>query len=500
MASMGKRFFVTVLVNISKALLSFSVGIMLARGLGVEDYGRYSYLLASFISIVVLLDLGASNAFYTFISKGRQSRKFFKFYFTWFFLQIFLSTLFFYFLLPESIIDWLFLGENVHLVTLAFLAAFFQSQVWNLIAQLLESQRETIKAQTLNLVIAITNFLIILLFYLFKELSIKIVFTVTVIQFLIALIYSRYNLFNIEFCSEKDDESYTSIFRKFKSFCLPLFVYFFISFFYQFFDARLLQYYGGSHEQAYFSVSKHIATVCLIFTTSLIRILWKEVSEADENKDFKRVEVLYIRSVFVLYLVGTMAAGAVFPWGKEVIDVLLGVQYQSAVIPFMIMLLYPIHQSIGQVLGTMFYATEKTATYSLIGIFSMLLSLGVSFILLSDGNNSLGLGFDLGAVGLSTKMVIVQLITVNVCMYFIAKIRGWKYEWLFQIYTPAIIFSCSFALSSLVKLMPISNVYVQFTIFGSFYGSLCVIALIKYFSSIGLQFKSVLPFMRNERT
>ena len=47
------------------------------------------------------------------------------------------------------------------------------------------------------------------------------------------------------------------------------------------------------------------------------------------------------------------------------------------------MLLYPIHQSIGQINGTMFYATEKTRSYVIGNIIFMIFSVLTTIIVLA---------------------------------------------------------------------------------------------------------------------
>jgi hypothetical protein len=91
------------------------------------------------------------------------------------------------------------------------------------------------------------------------------------------------------------------------------------------------------------------------------------------------------------------------------------------------MAFYPIHQTYGQLSGSVFYASGKTALYRNIGVFFMLLGLPVTFFLIAPRVN---MGLNMGATGLAVKMVILQLITVNVMLFFNAKLLNlpfWKY-------------------------------------------------------------------------
>ena len=75
-SSIFDRYIFSAGANVIRAILSFFAGILIAKGLGVEDYGIYSFLIASFGALLSILDLGTSNAFFTFISKKNQSRYF----------------------------------------------------------------------------------------------------------------------------------------------------------------------------------------------------------------------------------------------------------------------------------------------------------------------------------------------------------------------------------------------------------------------------------------
>jgi hypothetical protein len=96
------------------------------------------------------------------------------------------------------------------------------------------------------------------------------------------------------------------------------------------------------------------------------------------------------------------------------------------------MLLYPVHQSLGQITGIMFRATGQTKTHSKIGIFSMAISIPITYLFLAP-SSSLIPGLHLGALGLAIKMVICQLVTVNLMTFFVAKYINMSFDWIHQI-------------------------------------------------------------------
>tara|TARA_R110001583_G_scaffold169781_2_gene322989 strand:- start:4559 stop:6082 length:1524 start_codon:yes stop_codon:yes gene_type:complete len=467
--NLNKRFLVTLIVNLIKAFLGFFVGMVLAKGLGVVEYGRFSFLLATFISVMTLIDMGTSNAFYTFISKSKQNIRFYCFYFLWISFQFLMTFLILFFIIPDDLFDLIFVGESRFITILAFCGTFFQQQIWNMLSQLAEASRDTFKIQKISFWISIVNFFIIVSLYCFYKLSIEVVFSVLILQYLFVIIFCRKLFFNYKalVLTESCDFSISSVLVRFKKYCTPLIIYSLISFSYQFLDAWLLQFYSGSAQQAFYSIASKIAAVSLIFSSSLVKVLWKEIADAEQNKDFEKIQVLYFQSTRMLYFVGVFITAFFVPWSKDVVITLLDDSYKEAALPFAIMLFYPIHQSLGQISGVMFYAMEKTKIFSKISVIGMIISGFVSFVLLSDGYHIIP-GLGLGAVGLSLKMVLTQIISVNLAMFFIAKIKSWKFDWCYQVYQVLIMMILSSACYYLVSLLDI-DLYYRFFLSGFLY-------------------------------
>jgi hypothetical protein len=78
------------------------------------------------------------------------------------------------------------------------------------------------------------------------------------------------------------------------------------------------------------------------------------------------------------------------------------------------MAFYPIHQSIGQINGSLFYSTQRNKEYRNVGLFFMPFGLLLSFFLIAPSGMY---GLNLGAKGLALQMVLIQILTVNVNSY-----------------------------------------------------------------------------------
>jgi hypothetical protein len=97
----------------------------------------------------------------------------------------------------------------------------------------------------------------------------------------------------------------------------------------------------------------------------------------------------------------------------------------------MIMLLYPVHQTMGQVGATMMYATERVGIQVIIGSAVMVLGMVTTYFVLAPPTNAIP-GFGLGSTGLTLKMVGIQVLSVNLLAFAIARLNGWRFDWVFQ--------------------------------------------------------------------
>ena len=486
--SVKARFLSTFIMNIFRVGVSFITGLVIARTLGPSDYGNFNFLLASFSSLATLVNMASSSAFYTFISQRQRSGKFFLYYSGWILFQGLILLLFVLFL-PFSIKQKIWFGHPHGLVVLALLASFAMNQVWGFAGQIGESIRDTIAVQIRNLALAVVYLTCITILVGFHVITIK------TLLLLNAMLYFLFTIFYFFHISRLDinlpngkDEDLKSVYQEFKRYCLPLVVSTGIGFLYSFADYWLLQKFGGSVQQGYYAVAARFSALSLIATTSMLQVFWKEIAEAFSLGNMESVRSLYKRVSRGLYFVGAVISSIIIPFSREILDLLLGQSYQAAWLTISLMFLYPVHQSMGQITGTMFLATGNTKTQSIIGIVFMVISIPITYILLAPSSAGIG-GFQLGAVGLALKMVGCQLLGVNVSAFFIARQLNTSFDWKHQFYVLLILlplgFLCKFFVQSLF--FGVSFQMTQVVLMGIGSGilySLSVMVVIYYLPSI----------------
>lgn len=424
------RFAFTLGANLFKSLLSFATGLITARGLGPEAYGSMAFLLGTCISMRQLLDMGSSTAFFTFLSQRSRSRHFVAYYMYWLAGQFLLVLTVIGLLFPDVWLNIVWKGEQRSVVVLAFVAAFLQSNLWPTVVQMGESQRLTRWVQAIGVGVVLMHLVVVAVLWFFSQLGLYLIFGAIAIEYLAASWFASTKL-HFEPKAPRE-ETIVTVFREYARYCLPLIVYSWVGFAYDFADRWLLQNYGGSIQQAYYSVGAQFASIALIATTSVMNVFWKEIAEAYHRGDGQRVATLYRRVSRILYMGGATVAGFLIPWAEDILHLLLGPRYVGGAAALAIMFLYPVHQSMGQIGGAMLYATGRVRVQVTLGIGFMLASIVVSyFVLASPGAFVPGLG--LASTGLAIKVVAMQFLQVNVIAILIAKGLGLIFDWHHQI-------------------------------------------------------------------
>ena len=431
-APIRNRFLFTVGTNLFRSLLAFITGVLLARLLGPVMYGNMAFLLGSFMGVLSLLNMGSSSAFFTFMSQRTRSRKFVRSFFLWIAFQLIGTLIIIGLLLPDEWIENIWLGQELSLVLLSFAAIFMQGTVWSVIQQAGESQKRTYWVQSVSLAVTFIHLVAIVLLWLIGWLGLYAIFFAILIEYFVAavIVHRKYK-YSSDGHEELTNNTNSKTFKKYLNYCLPLIPYSWISFAYIFIDRWLLQYYSGSIEQAYYAIAAQFAAIALIFTTSIMQIFWKEISEAIELGNEERVSQLYKKVSRILFFISAVISGFLIPISDVLLRNILGDNYIGGALTLSIMFIYPVYQSMGQVGGTMLYASEKVKIQSIIGISFMIVSMIVTYWVLAPNDAAIR-GLGLGSEGLALKMVVMQFIQVNITAYVISRIWNWKFDWIHQ--------------------------------------------------------------------
>jgi len=484
--SIKVRFLSTFITNILRLGISFISGLVVARILGPGEYGNFSFLLGSFASLAILIDMSSSAAFYTFASQRKRGGQFFLYYAVWVLAQL-LILLFLALFLPISLRQKIWIDHPLGLILLALFAGFTMNQIWKFSAQIGESIRDTIGVQVRNLALAVAYLACLGVMAKFHIVSIKTLFVLNIVLYLLfSALYAR-RIYQSGVLT-KSHEDLRGIFKDFKIYCSPLVLCTVIGFLYSFSDYWFLQKFGGSIQQGYYAIGARFSALSLIATTSILHVFWKEIAEAYSLGNMERVGMLYQRVSRSLYFMGAVISCVMVPFSREILALLLGSSYQAAWLPLCLMFLYPVHQSMGQITSTMLLAMGKTKIQGLIGIFFMVISMPIAYFLLAP-KSAVVPGFQMGAIGLALKMVGCQILGANLTAFFVAKYTNTAFNWWYQFNVLFLLlpigFLSKFFAQQIISLTSFGGFTILVMAVSGIIYLVNVAILIRYFPSIG---------------
>ena len=468
--SLKKRYIIKLFANIVHGLINIILVALVPKALGPFAFGQFSYIQQFFSQILAFLDAGTSTAFFTKLSAKNQRKELISFYFFFSLFLLFLLFLLFYFL---DILDYLnfFLPEISN--EYVYLGVWFGFLTWmmQIFVKISDAYALTVSVELIKIVHKLfTLFILILLIYYFTfDLSIYFYFHLfSLLSFLLILsiLFSQKNIFQKNIITYK--ASYKDMIKEFYTYSSPLFMFNIIGIAIGLFDIWLLQKISGSEQTGFYGLAYSIAAMCFLFTSAMTPIITREFSKSYANKDMEQIQKLFKRYIPMLYSISAYFGVFIAFQADNLLLIFTDEKFKDALFVLVIMAFYPIHQTYGQLSGSLFFALEQTKLYRNIGIFSSLLGLVLTFLFVYF--------LELGAIGFAWKMVISQIISVNLQLYFNTKFLKIKMYSFVQHQIYSILFFIFFAfLSSKIVLLE-DSILLNFLMIGFIYTLLVLIA------------------------
>jgi O-antigen/teichoic acid export membrane protein len=300
--------------------------------------------------------------------------------------------------------------------------------------QIGESARKTVRVQALSMAVGVCHLALVSLLLWLGRLSVSMLFWLIIGEYILAALWSfRFLGGNNVVAADAEPVSFRGMLKDFTGYCKPLVFMAWAAFLYEFADRWMLQRFGGSGQQGFYQIAYQFSAVSLLATSSILNVFWKEIAEAHGRGDAERVAVVYHKVNRGLVMFGAILSGFLIPWTDQIVAVFLGQAYTMAGPVLMIMFLYPIHQSMGQIGGTMLLASGYTHSVMVISVVMMVVGLPLSYLAQAPATGFLIPGLGLGAMGMAIKMVLVNMVSVNVQAWVIARKNKWKYNWSYQV-------------------------------------------------------------------
>ena len=423
MYNLNKDYFFKILTNLVRVPISFILQSIFPRILGPIQYGNFEFLNDSFTRIITFLESGNTFAFYTKLSIHRNDFRLIKFYRILVLLTISLMFLITFVLCFFNFYIYLWPNQTRITIFLIFFLVVFV-YISNILLRVLDSFLLTINIEKFRIFHTIFTLIIFFYFYLkVKTLNINNFILLQIILQLFLIFGSIYIIKkkskSILFINEKltklNIKYYIQYFYKYSS---PLFIFSIFALIFGFGDRWLLQQFGGSIEQAYFSISLKTGAFIFIFTSALIPLYIRENSKYFSKKNYLKMSEIYIKNIKLFMFLAVFLSIIVSFNSRFILQLIGGNSFKDANNIFILMSFYPIHQTLGQINGALYYSTSRTKVYTHVGLFSLPLGFFLSFILIAPLKYY---GFNLGGIGLAIQMISIQFINQNILLFYNCK-------------------------------------------------------------------------------
>jgi O-antigen/teichoic acid export membrane protein len=485
-ASLRKRYLFKLITNLVGMGIGIGTQSIVPRALGPSSYGDFSFITNFFYQVIGFLNMNTSTAYYTVLSQRQHDTGLVRFYlyFTAI-LGVFLSMLItFCFVAGLSPIIWP--GQTGLVIIFGAIWAIMTFYMM-VFSDMSDAYGLTVKSELVKIVIKILGFTLILVLFIQEWFSLQnyffyhfIILLMTISLLVWVISNSGPSLINHWRLKKDQIKSYI---HEFYAFSGPLVVFSALAVFEGLLDRWFLQKYSGSAQQGFYGLAYQIGVLCFFFTSALVPLMTREYAISFAKKDMGEMRRLFSRFVPMLYAITAYFGCFLAVESKTVMLLFAGKAYTGAVLPIAIMCFFPIHQTYGQMNASIYFATNRTIAYRNIGIALIFVSLPLTLVLL--GPKEYG-AMQAGATGLAIKMVLIQLIGVNVQLWYNTKMmhlpfkKFFNHQWIVITAFLSIAIVCSYSIRALLAEM---HFVAQFLATGFIY-TLVIVGLAIIFPSL----------------
>jgi O-antigen/teichoic acid export membrane protein len=398
------------------------------RALTPVVYGNYSFLLNSARTLRNTLDLGAQQMVFTISSKSVRTGAITKLYGLWLLLQLVVILALVGVCATTRHINWLWPQQHADQIVCVVLLEWIMYAA-ACIAQLGDTKGLTITTQTIGAVVSLATAAALLglvaigrlRFYSYvATLSLAALFNAASYAF---FLFGRSQQ---QLWDEPIRGRVWSYLRQWRDYSSPIVAINIYSVLLGWFDAYLIQRLYGSNEQAYLALSSAISAGVLVFTSSSLSIYWREITQSLGQQDRQRAASVYWMFSQMLFFLTLGLSLWLCVNSGIVISLFGGRAYRQSVPVLMIMSLYPLQQTLGQINSTALLASEETVRYRNLGFALSVPGLALTYLFLAPRRAWIP-GLELGAKGIALKMTAFGLLAVQFYEHCACRILGVSY-------------------------------------------------------------------------
>ncbi|MDD5298985.1 MAG: hypothetical protein PHD65_00665 [Gallionella sp.] len=492
---LGHQYAAKLVGNVVNLIVGAIILSLIPQALGPAGYGRYEFMANFFLQVKGFLDMGTSLCFYTRLSQRQGDNGLVTFYRK---LLLGASVLMIggaLLLAGTPVGNWLWAGEGSLLVGLA--ACYAVATWWlDTTRKMVDAWHLTVHGEMLYAFSRVVTVLILAAAVWKSGLKLEgyFVYQIATLLFSIAVLTPLLSKNPATARGVVAQQPTYAYMREFWDYSHPIAVFAAVGVLVGLADRWILQTHAGAIEQGFFGLAFQVSAVCFLFTSAMTQLMSREFAVAWDQQNMERMRSMFRRIIPMLYAVAAYFSVFIACHAEEIVWLLGGQAWEGGTMSMVIMVLYPMHQTYGQLSSSVYFATGQMRLYRNIGIAGMVAGLPLMLWLVLPVESG---GLGLGAVGLALKMVVVQFIFVNVGLWFNARmlsINFWKLL-AHQLIVPATFLLCVFASSALLSPLALPRL-VQFLLAGVVYTLLVSMMILLIPQLVGLQRDMIVKFVR----
>ena len=478
--SLAKRYAFKLLANCATIPVYLVMEAILPRALGPRTYGEFSFATNLFQQCMGFLDMGSSACFYAALSRRQRELGLISFYGRICLLVLALCLLVSLALLQPAFGGWIMPQVPLWMAPLAALWAFL---TWfgRVVRSVNDAFGATVPSEMARAAVSLAGMFLLAALFWADALNIASLF---IQQYLVlsALILGFWHVVRREHrhipwtLAAADVRAYRVEFFRYSH---PLFVQALCSFFFLTGERWLLQWFDGSAEQGFFALSQKVSMACFLFVSAMTPLIMRELSIAWGQGDIALMGRLITRFAPLLYVVAAYFSCFTLVEARSLVHIFGGAEFAHALLPVQIMALFPVHQTYGQLAGSVFQAIGRTTTLRNLTFLDCLGGIIVSWLLLAPPEYY---GLHLGAAGLAMKITAVQFVMVNIYFWLVARMLSFNYlrNLAHQLVSLAVLLSLAFISREITSMLPSGLVtdLARFFLSGVVYSLLAALCLL----------------------
>jgi O-antigen/teichoic acid export membrane protein len=465
------RYAVKLVANIISSIIGMITVAIIPTALGPSSYGYFSYLQQFFNQVVNFFDAGTSIAFFSKISRDNSRKELFIFY-SLFASVLLIGVPLFLFIVDNLLGGGVFFDNIPNQYVYLGLGLSLLMWVMRIFVSIADAYAITIPVEILRTVYKVVSILTIVYLVGYTNFDLTSYFLLQyfmILAFIIAvfIIFLKQNIIYKGILTIK--VKIKIIAKEFLDYCLPIVTYSSFGIAVSIFDIWSLKNIGGIDEVGFYNLSYAIIAMILLFSSSVSPIITREFSKYIHENKYDEISAMFHRYTKMLYSITVYFAVFISFQSDSIVNIFTDERFEGAIPVLAIMSFYTIHQVYGQICGGLFYATERVKFLRNINLIGSAIGLltTIIFLYLLDLDAS---------IGFALKMVIWQLIHVNILIYYSVKYLRISYydHLLHQIYSP-IFFIIIVIITGFI--VDFDNTIINFLVSGVIYTVLVLIFL-----------------------